>query len=62
LKQHSLTLEARVRVGDQQAKIHRLKAELRRITDERDILKKATAYLCHQGDLPRNPCEAQLIN
>ena len=29
--------------ADQQAEIRRLKAELRRVTDERDILKKAAA-------------------
>lgn len=30
--------------SNQQAEIRRLKAELRRVTDERDILKKAAAY------------------
>ncbi|GJA08663.1 transposase [Aeromonas caviae] len=30
--------------SSQQAEIRRLKAELRRVTDERDILKKAAAY------------------
>lgn len=35
---------------DQQAEIRRLKAELKRVTDERDILKKAAAYFAkHQG-------------
>jgi len=29
---------------DQQAEIRRLKAELKRVTEERDILKKAAAY------------------
>jgi len=29
---------------DEQAEIAQLKAELRRVTEERDILKKATAY------------------
>jgi transposase len=29
---------------DQSAEIRRLKAELRRVTEERDILKKAAAY------------------
>ena len=29
---------------DQAAEIRRLKAELARVTEERDILKKATAY------------------
>jgi len=30
--------------SDEQAEIAQLKAELRRVTEERDILKKATAY------------------
>jgi transposase len=30
--------------GDQAAEIRRLKKELTRVTEERDILKKATAY------------------
>ncbi len=30
--------------GDQAAEIRRLKQELARVTEERDILKKATAY------------------
>lgn len=30
--------------SSQQAEIRRLKAELRRVTEERDILKKAAAY------------------
>lgn len=30
--------------GDQSAEIRRLKQELARVTEERDILKKATAY------------------
>jgi transposase len=29
---------------DQRAEVRRLKAELRRVTEERDILKKAAAY------------------
>jgi transposase len=29
---------------DQSAEVRRLKAELRRVTEERDILKKAAAY------------------
>ena len=34
---------------DQAAEIRRLKAELRRVTEERDILKKATAYFAKQS-------------
>ena len=34
---------------DQQAEIRRLKAELKRVTEERDILKKATAYFAKES-------------
>jgi len=33
---------------DQQSDIERLKAELKRVTEERDILKKAAAYFAKQ--------------
>ena len=36
-------------ITDQQAEIKRLKAELRRVTEERDILKKATAYFAKES-------------
>lgn len=35
--------------ASQAAEIRRLKAELRRVTDERDILKKAAAYFAKQS-------------
>lgn len=34
---------------DQSAEIKRLKAELKRVTEERDILKKATAYFAKES-------------
>lgn len=34
--------------ADDQAEIVRLKAELRRVTEERDILKKAAAYFARE--------------
>ena len=34
---------------DAAAEIRRLKAELRRVTEERDILKRATAYFAKQS-------------
>ena len=37
------------KVEDQQAEIRRLKAELKRVTEERDILKKATAYFAKES-------------
>ena len=36
-------------VTDQQTEINRLKAELQRVTEERDILKKATAYFAKES-------------
>lgn len=41
--------EQRAEVSDQAAEVARLKAELRRVTEERDILKKATAYFAKQS-------------
>lgn len=38
-----------VTITDQQAEINRLKAELQRVTEERDILKKATAYFAKES-------------
>ena len=35
---------------EQRAEIARLKAEVRRLTEERDILKKATAYFAKESD------------
>jgi len=34
---------------DQQSEINRLKKELRRVTEERDILKKAAAYFAKES-------------
>lgn len=36
--------------ADEQAEIKRLKKELRRVTEERDILKKAAAYFANQSE------------
>ncbi len=35
--------------SDQQSEINRLKKELRRVTEERDILKKAAAYFAKES-------------
>ena len=35
--------------ADEQAELRRVKAELRRVTEERDILKKAAAYFAKQS-------------
>lgn len=39
----------RIEASDQAGEIARLRAELRRVTEERDILKKATAYFAKQS-------------
>lgn len=44
MKQYSGPPAEREAVKDQQAEMRRLKAELKRVTEERDILKKAAAY------------------
>jgi transposase len=36
-------------ITDHQAEINRLKAELKRVTEERDVLKKATAYFAKES-------------
>ena len=37
------------KINDQQAEINRLRRELKRVTEERDILKKATAYFAKES-------------
>ena len=41
--------EHAAKVDDQQAEITRLRKELKRVTEERDILKKATAYFAKES-------------
>ena len=41
--------EARKAEGDQAAELRRVKTELRRVTEERDILKKAAAYFAKES-------------
>lgn len=36
--------------ADEQAEIRRLKKELKRVTEERDILKKAAVYFANQSE------------
>jgi transposase len=43
-KRYSVPQADREASKDQQAELQRLKAELKRVTQERDILKKAAAY------------------
>lgn len=49
IRQYSQPAEARQEHQSQLAEIRRLKAELKRVTEERDILKKATAYFARES-------------
>ena len=49
IKQYSLPPEQRAAQGQQDDELRRLKAELKRVTEERDILKKAAAYFAKQS-------------
>ena len=44
IKRYSVSPVERAVAADQQAEMRQLKAELKRVTEERDILKKAAAY------------------
>lgn len=44
LKKYSVAEPERQAAHDREAELRRLKAELKRVTEERDILKKAAAY------------------
>ncbi len=49
VKKYSQPEPVRVAAADQQATIKRLQAELKRVTEERDILKKAAAYFARES-------------
>jgi transposase len=49
LKRYGVPEAERIETQSQSAEIRRLKAELRRVTEERDILKKAAAYFAKQS-------------
>lgn len=49
LKKYGHTPQHASHLDDQQTEIRRLKAELKRVTEERDILKKATAYFARES-------------
>ena len=44
IKRYGVSDEERIASDEQADEVRRLKAELKRVTDERDILKKAAAY------------------
>ncbi len=49
IKKYSLPEPQRIEAVGQSAEIRRLKAELKRVTEERDILKKAAAYFAKES-------------
>lgn len=49
IKRYSVPEAERAVVDAQADELRRLKAELKRVTDERDILKKAAAYFAKQS-------------
>lgn len=50
IKRYSLPAVERIAAQDQQAEIRQLKAELKRVTEERDILKKPPRTLPDMGN------------
>ena len=49
INKYGLPAEQLLAHDDQVAKVKRLEAELRRVTEERDILKKAAAYFAKES-------------
>jgi transposase len=49
IKRYGVAPAQRVSQDAQAAEVRRLKAELKRVTEERDILKKAAAYFAKQS-------------
>jgi transposase len=49
VKEYSQAEPARCETQSQQAELRELKAELKRVTEERDILKKAAAYFARES-------------
>ena len=49
VKRYSVPEPERFEAQSQSAEIRKLKAELRRVTEERDILKKAAAYFAKES-------------
>ena len=49
IKRYSLPAAERIEVQGQTAEIRRLKAELKRVSEERYILKKAAAYFAKES-------------
>ena len=49
VKRYAQPEPARIEAQTQQAELRRIKAELKRVTEERDILKKAAAYFAKES-------------
>ena len=49
VKKYSVPSEQRQAQHQQHEEVRRLKAELKRVTEERDILKKAAAYFANES-------------
>ena len=49
MKRYRVPEPERLETQSQSAEIRKLKAELRRVTEERDILKKAAAYFAKES-------------
>ena len=49
VKKYEQPEPVRIAAADQQATIKKLQAELKRVTEERDILKKAAAYFAKES-------------
>lgn len=49
VKQYSQPAPVRIEARSKDAELRRLKAELKRVTEERDILKKAAAYFAKES-------------
>ena len=49
VRERQMPLAARTQQLSQSDELRRLKAELKRVTEERDILKKAAAYFARQS-------------
>lgn len=49
IERYGLSAEKRLEQDDQAAKLKRLEAELKRVTEGRDILKKAAAHFAKQS-------------
>jgi transposase len=49
-KQYGQPAPVRIEAQNQQTELRRLRAELKRVTEERDILKKAAAYFAKESE------------